>query len=95
MKLPLPWGLALLAALWIVYAFLESQGERTALLIVAMGVALWTAFSLNIPARRDEPADEQAEQLAAPPDDESEGSSAEERESVRGEGDSEGGSKPG
>jgi hypothetical protein len=51
MKLPLRWGLAALLGLWVLHGFLEAPNARTLLLVVAMGVALWTAFSLNIPAR--------------------------------------------
>ena len=66
MRLPLPWGISLLAGLWVLHAFLSHPAEKTALLIVAMGVAMWTAFSLNIPEKKPEPE----RSLLEPPEEE-------------------------
>ena len=55
-KLPLRYGIPALVALWVGHGFVEDENWRTVLLVVAMGVALWTAFSLNIPPRK--PGDE-------------------------------------
>ena len=52
MKLPLKFGLPILAGIWIWHGFVEHTMARTMLLVAAMAVALWTAFSLNIPPRR-------------------------------------------
>jgi hypothetical protein len=68
MRLPIGWGLALLAGLWVLHALLDDPRLKTALLIVAMAVALWTAFSLNIPARKAEPEDPS---VLEPPEEES------------------------
>ena len=60
MKLPLRWGFLALIAIWLGYGFVEQQAMKSGILIMAMGIALWTAFSLNIPARRrPEPYDEE------------------------------------
>lgn len=66
MKLPLKWGLLALVGLWVLHGALESPRERIVLLIAAMGVALWTAFSLNIPPK---PKPEE-ESLLDPPEEE-------------------------
>ena len=66
MRLPLPWGSGLLVGLWVLHGFLTHPAEKTALLIVAMGVAMWTAFSLNIPAKKPEPE----RSLLVPPEEE-------------------------
>ena len=57
MKLPLKFGLPILVGIWVGHAFVEDENTRTILLVAAMAVALWTAFSLNIAPRRkgDEP----------------------------------------
>jgi len=65
MKLPLKWGLLVLAALAVLHSALEAPNARTVVLVVAMGVALWTAFSLNIPPRREP----EPEPLLEPPED--------------------------
>jgi hypothetical protein len=65
MKLPLKWGLAALLGLWVLHGFLEAPDARTLLLVVAMGVALWTAFSLNIPAKKEP---RQEEPVIPPPE---------------------------
>ena len=52
MKLPLRWGALALVAIWLGYGFVEQQAMKSGILIMAMGIALWTAFSLNIPAKR-------------------------------------------
>ena len=60
MKLPLRWGALALLAIWLGYGFVEQQAMKSGILIMAMGIALWTAFSLNIPAKRKpEPYDEE------------------------------------
>jgi hypothetical protein len=51
MKLPLRWGVPLLVALLLSSGYVGNR-ERTILLVLAMGVALWMAFSLPIPPRR-------------------------------------------
>ena len=52
MKLPLRWGALALVAIWLGYGFVEQQAMKSGILIMAMGIALCTAFSLNIPAKR-------------------------------------------
>jgi hypothetical protein len=54
MKLPLRYGLPLLALLLLGLAVTEGA-ERFALLLAAMGVALWSAFSLPHPGPRQAP----------------------------------------
>ncbi len=52
MKLPLKYGIPLLIVLWLASG-VTSYGEgKTFLMMLAMGVALWTAFSLPRPRRR-------------------------------------------
>jgi hypothetical protein len=63
MKLPLKIGLPLLGLLLVGLAFSEGPG-RLVLLLAAMGVALWSAFSLPRPAPGPEPRP-----LGAPPPD--------------------------
>jgi hypothetical protein len=63
MKLPLKFGLPILVAIWVVHGFVEDENTRTFLLVAAMAVALWTAFSLNIPPRRKGDAAETGLQL--------------------------------
>lgn len=54
MKLPLKVGLPLLGVLLLGLAFVEGR-EQTVLLVIAMGVALWSAFSLPHPGPRPAP----------------------------------------
>ena len=53
MKLPLRYGLPLLGLLLLVLSLVDGR-ERTLFLVVAMGVALWTAFSLPHPGPKPE-----------------------------------------
>ena len=53
MKLPLRYGLPLLGLLLLALSLVEGR-ERTLLLVGAMGVALWTAFSLPHPGPKPE-----------------------------------------
>lgn len=66
MKLPLKWGLLALVGLWLLHGALDDRNARTTVLIAAMGVALWTAFSLKIPPKREP----EEEPLLEPPEDE-------------------------
>lgn len=52
MKMPLKFGIPLLIALWLASGFMEYGQGKTLLMALAMGVALWTAFSLPRPRRR-------------------------------------------
>lgn len=63
MRLPLKVGLPLLGALVIGLAFVEGR-EYLLLLVAAMAVALWTAFSLPHPGPRTPEVDD-AESLVA------------------------------
>ena len=69
MNLPLKVGLPLLVALLVGSSFAEGF-ERTAVLVAAMAVALWTAFSLPHVRRPppEEPPPDEAE--AEPPEEE-------------------------
>ena len=51
MKLPLRFGIPALIALLIVGSFKGYDEGKTLFLMLAMGVALWTAFSLPRPRR--------------------------------------------
>jgi hypothetical protein len=64
MRLPLRLGLPLLALLLLGLQFAEGR-ERLLLLVAAMGVALWCAFSLPHPGRHRD-----GQQDAGPGDDE-------------------------
>ena len=55
MRMRLRYGVPLLLALWIGSAWMADPRWELALRVLAMGVALWTAFSLPIPPRRREP----------------------------------------
>lgn len=67
MKLPLRYGLLLLAGLLLLSATLAAGPERSVVLLAAMGVAVWTAFSLPGISREEaapetgEPTDEEAD----------------------------------
>lgn len=54
MKLPLRYGLLSLLALFLLHAYTESEQLRLLILVGGMAIALWTAFSLKIPPRREE-----------------------------------------
>ena len=53
MKLPLRYGLPLLGVMLPALGFVEGR-EFTVLLVLSMGVALWTAFSLPHPGPKPE-----------------------------------------
>lgn len=57
MKIPLRYGVPLLAALWIGSGLAEQPPLPNLLRVLAIGVALWTAFSLPIPRRSEEEED--------------------------------------
>lgn len=61
MKMPLKYGIPLLIALWLGSGYTDYGQGKTALMSLAMGVALWTAFSLPRPPRR-RPEDSEAEE---------------------------------
>lgn len=82
MKLPLRWGLLLLLGIWALHSYAESDAHRMVLLVVGMGVALWTAFSLKIPPRK--PGDVPSLWPQRPGDGEPE--DPQNREAGRGEG---------
>lgn len=82
MKLPLRWGLLLLLGIWALHSYADSDAHRMVLLVVGMGVALWTAFSLKIPPRK--PGDVPSLWPQRPGDEESE--DPQHREAGRGEG---------
>jgi hypothetical protein len=52
MKLPLKYGIPLLIVLWLASGYTAYGEGKTLLMMLAMGVALWTAFSLPRPRRR-------------------------------------------
>lgn len=52
MKMPLKYGIPLLIVLWLASGFTEYGQGKTLLMALAMGVAMWTAFSLPRPRRR-------------------------------------------
>ncbi len=52
MNIPLKFGLPLLLILWIGSGWVDDSTLTMALRIAAIGVALWTAFSLPIPPKR-------------------------------------------
>ena len=53
MKLPLRYGLLALLGVFLAHSAVDDQRLRLLLLVVGMGLALWTAFSLKIPPRRE------------------------------------------
>lgn len=61
MRMRLRYGVPLLLALWIGSGQMADARWEMVLRVLAMGVALWTAFSLPIPPRR--PTPEQALQI--------------------------------
>ncbi len=64
MKLPLKYGIPLLVLLWLASGYTAYGEGKTLLMMLAMGVALWTAFSLPRPRRRPpEPPEEDEEEL--------------------------------
>lgn len=66
MKLPLKFGIPLLAILWIGSSAADDPQIGMALRVAAIGAALWTAFSLPIPKSRP-PAMEEDEQPSVMP----------------------------
>ncbi len=64
MKLPLKIGIPLLIVLWLVSGYTSYGEGKTALMMFAMGVALWTAFSLPRPKRQPPPEVEGDEEPA-------------------------------
>jgi hypothetical protein len=71
MKMPLKYGIPLLIALWLGAGFVEYGQGKTLLMVLAMGVAMWTAFSLPRPRRRQPEEFEDGPPLesAPPPED--------------------------
>ena len=66
MKLPLIYGIPALIALLIVGSYKGYDEGKTLFLMLAMGVALWTAFSLPRPRRwhPEEPDEEEGDDPA-------------------------------
>ena len=64
MKLPLIYGIPALIALLIVGSYKGYDEGKTLFLMLAMGVALWTAFSLPRPRRwhPEEPEEEEGDE---------------------------------
>ncbi len=56
MRMRLRYGIPLLLGLWIGSSQVADARWELLLRVLAMGVALWTAFSLPIPPRRPLPA---------------------------------------
>lgn len=52
MKLPLRFGIPLLVLLWLAGGYTTYGQGKTLLVVLAMGVAMWTAFSLPHPGRK-------------------------------------------
>jgi len=69
MKLPLKTGLPLLVVLWVTGEYVLEGTAGLAVLVAAMAVALWTAYSLPI-APKHPGDDPPAEWLPTPPPDE-------------------------
>lgn len=57
MKIPLRYGIPLLLALWLGSGLASEPPLPNLLRMLAIGVALWTAFSLPIPRRYEEEED--------------------------------------
>lgn len=51
MKMPLVIGIPLLVLLWVAGSYFTYSEGKTAIMVVGLIVALWTAFSLPIPPR--------------------------------------------
>ncbi len=68
MKMPLKYGIPLLIVLWLASGYTSYGQGKTLLMVLAMGVALWTAFSLPRPRRRrlEEAEDAEEESEAEP-----------------------------
>jgi hypothetical protein len=66
-RLPLNFGLPVLVALLLVAGYLEYGPERSTILALCIGLALWMAFSLNIGERdpEDPEAGEEGEEPGA------------------------------
>ena len=54
MKLPIKFGIPLLLVLWLASGYTDYGQGKTLLMVLAMVVALWTAFSLPHPRRNKE-----------------------------------------
>ena len=67
MKMPLKFGIPLLILLWLASGFTEYGQGKTLLMSLAMGVALWTAFSLPRPRSRHPEELEQDGEMEPPP----------------------------
>ena len=69
MKLPLRFGLPLLVGLWLASGYTPYGQGKTLLMVLAMAVALWTAFSLPLPRRRhpEEVEEEEGEEESSAP----------------------------
>ena len=77
MKMPLRYGIPLLIFLWLASGYTSYGEGKTLMMMLAMGVAMWTAFSLPRPKRRppEMPEDDEEEEEELP-----EGTHAESRE---------------
>ncbi len=69
-KLPLKYGIPLLVFLLLASGYTDYGDGKTLMMILAMGGALWTAFSLPLPRRRQPDYPEEEEGFAEPPQDE-------------------------
>ncbi len=58
MKLPLRFGIPLLVGLLLISSYTGYDQGKTLFLLLAMVVALWTAFSLPRPRRHQEPEED-------------------------------------
>ncbi len=67
MRLPLKYGIPLLIGLWLASGHTDYGQGKTVMMILAMGVAMWTAFSLPRP-RRPPPGPPEEEEEALPPE---------------------------
>ncbi len=71
MKLPLRYGIPLLIVFWLASGYTDYGQGKTLLMVLAMGVAMWTAFSLPRPRKwrpeitEDEDASEDGEAIQA------------------------------
>ncbi len=70
MRLPLKIGIPLLIGLWLASGYTDYGQGKTLMMILAMGIALWTAFSLPRPRRPppEPPAEEEGEDEPLPPE---------------------------
>ena len=72
MKLPLKYGIPVLVALLLASGYTPYGQGKTLLMMLAMGAALWTAFSLPLPRKwrpeEVEETEETGEDAPAPPE---------------------------